>query len=122
MLTANYFFWVVPTVPDKSPVAERSDDPSKHEILPTVPVVPAIKQESDEVRYKISRPAVEVRLPVQRLHRCAHPVRAEQEVPQVADGVAPLAVYLNKLTALTNIVNQVFFGLTAIAPSWRILK
>ena len=42
--TADYFSWIVPAVPDTSPVGGCSNKPSKHQSIPTVPVVPTLNR------------------------------------------------------------------------------
>ena len=59
MLTADYFSWIVPAVPDTSPVGGCSNKPSKHQSIPTVPVVPTLQHELERPMDNDSIPTVE---------------------------------------------------------------
>ncbi len=51
----------------------------------------------------------------QGFDRHAHPLRAEQEFTQVGNGMASPAVYLDKILAAADIVDQVLFGIELLA-------
>ena len=67
MPTANYFSWIVPTVPDTSPVGDCSDKPSKHGNLSPVPVVPTLKYELDKTMDENSTSTAEAKVAVEKL-------------------------------------------------------